>query len=82
MRNLTNSDIVGYGIGTFFSVTTIFYAVYFPLGLFTGIFGMCAVAPDWWIEIYNELFWLIPLIGIISASAVIFWLNRKSLEQI
>jgi hypothetical protein len=73
-------DSVGYGIGAFFVVLVVLFALYFPLGLLTGIFGICAFASAEWEIIYWKLGYFFPVIAIISAVAAYKYADRNSLK--
>ena len=37
---------------------------YLTLGFLTGVFGICATAPEWWSITYSKLAFLIPIAAI------------------
>ncbi len=51
-NGFTIMAVVILGMATAFAATMLFGAVYFAIGLLTGVYGMCMIAPDWWQKIY------------------------------
>jgi len=76
----TTMEFVIVGLATAFGATIFFGAIYFGIGLLTGIYGICAIAPRWWQEIYSNLPGLIPIAGLTAGMATAIWINKKSQE--
>ena len=53
------------GVAAIFGSAIVLFLFYFVLGLLTGVFGMCAIAPEWWQGIYFKLFFAIPIIAVV-----------------
>ncbi len=71
-----------YGMITFFVTLIILFPVYFIFGLFTGVYGICAFAPEWWAIIYWKLYILIPIVAVIAGITVGRGVDRNSQEQL
>ena len=66
-------------LGTLILVPALWMA-YFLLGLVTGIYGMCATAPERWDDLYSRGRYLFLPLGLVSGIVIglyVFWKNRK-----
>ena len=70
------------GMLTAFAATMLLGAIYFVIGLLTGIYGMCVIAPHWWQEIYSNLLYIIPVVGIVTGIVIAVQINKKSQETV
>ena len=42
------------------------YMLYFAVGFFTGIYGICSIASASWMQTFDSLYVLVPIIGLIG----------------
>jgi hypothetical protein len=54
--------------------------LYAILGLFTGVYGICATASREWEDIYEKLIYLIPIAAMISGIVFYKHLQAKPLK--
>lgn len=80
MNDKTKAGPFVYGIVTFGLVGFSLFLVYPLLGIFTGVYGICAFAPKWWEDIYERPFILVPLLATVSGVIVSF-LKRLSINK-
>jgi hypothetical protein len=70
------------GIMIAFAATSVLVVIYFILGMFTGIYGMCVTAPDWWQEIYSNLLYTIPGLSVIAGISIAIKIYKDSQESL
>lgn len=70
------------GIMTAFAATNLLAVIYFVLGMFTGIYGMCVTAPDWWQKIYTKLLYVIPGLSVFAGVSMAIKIYKDSQERL